>query len=169
MKFKPTKRLAWALAVCFLLLNSGCAIFHPEEFTKKDNYYVKHFHSCGPRAIQHAIIKIEKKLVSCESISKKIQSTGNNSRLILAYVNYEALEISFPCEIKKYFNDKGYKLKEVSLESLNKNDTAIILVRGTNVFREWHWITYPTYSKDYIKRVFSSGTKIINVFKISTD
>ncbi len=169
MKLKPIKWLAWMLAICFILLNPGCAIFHKEEFTRKDGYYTKHFNSCGPKAIQQAILKIEKELVSRESISKEIQSTGNGGRLILASINYKALEITCPCEIKKHLKDKGYKIKEVSFESLSKGDVAIVLIRGSNTFKDWHWITYPNYSKTYIKNYFASKTKIITVFKISAD
>ena len=169
MKYEPTKWSAWVLAICFILLNPGCAVFHKEEFTKRDGHYIKHFNSCGPKAIQQAILKIEKELVSRESISKNIQSTGNVSRLVLASINYEALEITFPCEIKKYLKNKGYKIKEVSFESLKKGDVAIVLIRGGSFFKEWHWITYPTYSKTHIKNYFPSKTKIISVLKISAD
>ena len=168
MKSKPIKWLAWVLAVCFLFLNPGCAIFHPEEFAKEDGYYLKHFYSCGPDAIQDAILKIEKELISCKSISKEIQSTGNISRFILASINHNALEITFPCEIKKYFHNKGYKVTKMNFKSLKDTDIAIVLVKGKKIFEQWHWITYPTYSKKYIQRLFGEGdTSIITVLKIT--
>ena len=96
MKSKPIKWLAWVLAVCFLFLNPGCAIFHPEEFAKEDGYYAKHFYSCGPNAIQDVLLNIERKLVSRKSISKEIQSTGNVSRFILASFIMMLLRLLFP-------------------------------------------------------------------------
>ena len=168
MKSKPIKWLAWMLAICFLSLNPGCAIFHPEEFGKEDGYYTKHFYSCGPNAIQDAILEIERKLVSRKSISKDIQSTGNGGRLLLASINYKALEISFPCEIKKYFKNKGYTITETDFESLKGTDVAIVLVKGKNILKQWHWITYPTFSKEHIKQVFGKGdSSVITVLKIS--
>jgi len=166
MKFKPTKWLAWVLAISFIFLNASCGVFHKEKFKKEDGFYVRHYHSCGPDSIQDAILQIEKKLVSRKSISKDIQSTGNGSRLVLASLNYRALEITFPCELKKYLKKRGYKLEEVSMESLGKDDVAIVLIKGSNPFKQWHWITYPTYSKEYIKNFFSS-TKVVTVIKLT--
>ncbi len=168
MKSKPIKWLAWVLAVCFLFLNPGCAIFHPEKFAKEDGYYTKHFYSCGPSAIQDVLLNIERKLISCESISREIQSTGNASRFILASFNYSALEITFPCEIKKYFNNKGYKVTEIEFESLKSSDVAIILIKGKKFLKQWHWASYPTHSKEYIQNIFGDGTKIVSVLKISS-
>ena len=166
MKPKPTKWLAWVLAICFIFLNSSCGVFHKEKFKKEEGFYIRHYHSCGPDSIQDAIIKLERKLVSRESISKDIQSTGNTSRLLLASFDYRALEITFPCELKKYLNKRGYNIQEVSFDSLKEGDVAIVLVRGSNLLKEWHWITYPTHSKEYIKNFFSS-TKVISVLKIT--
>ena len=166
MKPKPTKWLAWVLAICFIFLNSSCGVFHKEKFKKEEGFYVRHYHSCGPDSIQDAIIQIEKKLVSRESISKDIQSTGNGSRLLLASLNYKALEITFPCELKKYLNKRGYNLEEADFDSLKEGDVAIVLIKGSNPFNEWHWATYPTHSKEYIKNFFSS-TKVVSVLKIT--
>ena len=168
MKSKPIKWLAWVLAVCFLFLNPGCAIFHPEEFAKEDGYYLKHFYSCGPNAIQDVILEIERKLVGRKSISKEIQSTGNASRFILASFNYDALEITFPCEIKKYFNNKGYTVTEIDFESLENTDVAIILIKGKKFLRQWHWAAYPTHSKEYFRNTFGVGTEVVSVLKISS-
>jgi len=166
MKSKPTKWLAWVLAVCFLFLNPGCAIFHPKEFAKEDGYYLKHFYSCGPDAIQDALLNIERKFTSRKSISKEIQATGNTSRFILASINHDALEITFPCEIKKYFNSKGYEVTKIDFESLKDTDVAIILIKGEKFLRQWHWVTYPTYSKKYIQNMFGGSTSIVSVYRI---
>lgn len=166
MKPKPTKWLAWVLSICFIFLNSSCGVFHKEKFKKEDEFYIRHYHSCGPDSIQDAIIKIEKKLVSRESISKDIQSTGNTSRLLLASLNYRALEITFPCELKKYLNKRGYNIQEVSFDSLKEGDVAVVLIKGSNPLKEWHWVTYPTHSKEYIKNFFSS-TRVVSVLKIT--
>ena len=167
MKPKPTKWLAWGLAISFIFLNTSCGLLHKEKFKKEDGLYIRHYYSCGPGSIQDAILKLERKLVSRKSISQDIQSTGNISRLLLASFDYRALEITFPCELKKYLNKKGYNIQEVSFDSLKEGDVAIVLVRGSNLLKEWHWITYPTHSKEYIKNFFSS-TKVISVLKITS-
>ena len=84
------------------------------------------------------MLNIERKLISRKSISKEIQSTGNVSRFILASFNYDALEITFPCEIKKYFNNKGYTVTEIDFESLKDTDVAIILIKGKKLLKQWH-------------------------------
>jgi hypothetical protein len=174
MKPKLMKCLAWVLAICFL--NSGCIAFHPDKLRKKDGYYIKHFESCGPRAIRNALIQVDNRLYvrrpdypSSESISKDIQATGNASRLVLSLAHHDALLITWPCEIKKYFTKKGYKVTETNLSSLSREDTAIILMKGNIFKQEWHWVTYPRYSKESIKSFYGSSTSIIKVFKISID
>ena len=167
MKPEPTKWLAWALAISFIFLNTSCGLLHKEKFKKEDGLYIRHYYSCGPGSIQDAILKLERKLVSRKSISKDIQSTGNTSRLLLASFDYRALEITFPCELKKYLNKRGYNIQEVSFDSLKKGDVAIVLVKGSNLLKEWHWITYPAHSKEYIKNFFSS-TEVISVLKITS-
>ena len=158
--------MAWALSVCFLFLNTSCAILNTEEFRRDGRYYINHFNSCGPKAIQNTIKAIENEFVSRESISKDIQNTGNATRLILASINHEALEITFPCELKNHLTKKGYKIKEVSFDSLGEGDVAIVLIRGSNVFKDWHWISYPTYSKEYIKKFYAS-TEVVKVYLIT--
>ena len=167
MKPKPTKWLAWALAISFIFLNTSCGLLHKEKFKKEDGLYIRHYQSCGPDSIQDAILKLERKLVSRKSISQDIQSTGNISRLLLASFDYRALEITFPCELKKYLNKKGYNIQEVSFDSLKEGDVAIVLIKGPNLLKQWHWITYPTHSKEYIKNFFSS-TEVISVLKITS-
>ena len=119
MKPEPTKWLAWALAISFIFLNTSCGLLHKEKFKKEDGLYIRHYYSCGPGSIQDAILKLERKLVRRESISKDIQSSGNTSRLLLASLDYRALEITFPCELKKYLNK--ILLKTTMMVTMNQN------------------------------------------------
>ena len=167
MRFKPTKWIAWALAIC--LLNIGCAVFHQDKLTKENGYYTRHYHSCGPDAIQDALRHLEERYVPNEEISHKIQDNGNSRRTALTLIHYNALWITWPAELVKYFRDRGYKVTTTTLDSLSPEDTAIVLLKGRMLKGEWHWITYPTYPKEEIKNYyknFGGPTVVMTVYKI---
>ena len=167
MKFKPTKCIAWILAVC--LLNVGCAVFHLEKMEKEDGYYIRHYNSCGPDAIQDALRELENQFVTTKEISKEIQDNGNVQRTALTLIHYNALWITWPAELVKYFRDRGYKVTITALELLSPEDTAIVLIKGRILKQEWHWITFPTNSKETIKnfyKAFGGSTSVMTVYKI---
>ena len=167
MKFKPTKWIAWAMAICFL--NISCAIFHPEKVKKEDGYYIRHYYSCGPDAIQDALSQLENQFISNEEISREIQDNGNARRSALTLIHYNSTWITWPAELVKYFRDRGYKVTTTDLNSLSPEDTAIVLLKGRVLKGEWHWITYPTYSKEHIQNYyqkFGGSTSVMVVYKI---
>ena len=150
----------------FALLNQGCAVFHPEKIKTENGYYKRH---CGPVAIQEALAELEGH-VSRKEISKEIQDNGNGRRLALTLIHYNALWITWPAELKKYFTKRGYEITETNLESLGPEDVAIVLINGSSIKQEWHWITYPTHSINKIKNYYKKNdrkTKIIKVYKIN--
>jgi len=161
------KSLVYLMAVA--LLNHGCAVFHPDKLEREDGYYIRHFNSCGPDAIQDALIELEG-YVTCKEISKKIQDNGNGRRVALTLIHYNALWITWPAELKKYFTDKGYKVTATTLDLLTQNDVAIVLIKGSAIKQQWHWITHPTYSIDKIKNYYESvgeSTAVLSVYKIT--
>ena len=167
MKFKLTKCIAWILAVC--LLNVGCAAFHFDKMEKEDGYYTRHYNSCGPDAIQDALRELENQFVSNKKISREIQDNGNARRTTLTLVHYNALWITWPAELVKYFRDRGYKVTTTTLDSLSPEDTAIVLLKGRMLKQEWHWITFPTNSKKEIRnyyKQFGGETSIMKVYKM---
>ena len=167
MKFKLNKWIAWFLAIC--LLNISCAVFHTDKLKKEDGYYIRHYNSCGPDAIQDALRELEGQYVATKEISKKIQDNGNARRTALTLIHYDALWITWPAELVKYFRDRGYKVTTTTLESLSPEDTAVVLIKGQVLKQEWHWVTFPTYSKETIKnyyKAFGSSTSVIQVYKI---
>lgn len=169
MKFKPTKYIAWTLAVC--LLNVGCAVFHLDKMEKEDGYYIRHYNSCGPDAIQDALRELENEYIATREISRKIQDDGNARRTALTLIHYNALWITWPAELVKYFRDRGYKVTTTTLDSLSPEDTAIVLLKGRILKQEWHWITFPTNSKKQIKNFYKSfdeETTVMRVYKIET-
>jgi hypothetical protein len=152
-----------ALIISVLLLNPGCSVFHLGKLSDT------HQESCGPKAVRDALHEIHKDIrwkkdpFSKKEISQEIQKSGNLSRIFLSTFNYSAFEITWPCEIEKYFNKRNINFKKINkiqdIKDLNK--TVIFLVKGATLRGEWHWITFPTYSLDYIERVFGDRTEIV--------
>ena len=136
------KKLIFIISI--LLLNPGCALFHLDKLEER------HQRSCGPKAIRDALSEIHKGIkwkqypFDRNKISNEIRKTGNLSRIFLGSFNHEAFEITWPNEIEGYLNK-----------------TVIFLVKGHTLSGEWHWITFPTYSLNYIERVFGDRTEIV--------
>ena len=85
----------------------------------------------------------------------------------MATIHHDAFLITFPCELKKYFTKNGYEVTLTSLEALEPSDVAIVLIKGTVAKLQWHWISYPTYSKERIKNFYGSeDTSVFRVYAI---
>lgn len=173
MSIKPTlKVLAWALAISFLFLNSGCGVLQKGTFTKDESgAYIRHYSSCGPQAIQNALYELDFQTNNTRSftktraeISQEIQKNGNLRRFTLALFNRDAMWITWPAELEKYFNTKNYTLSNVDIDSLKKGDVAIVLVKHGTL--KYHWVTYPTETIKKIKNFFGPKTKVIDVYLI---
>lgn len=157
--------LVWITAIS--LLNSGCIAFHPESAKKdKDGYYVKHYWSCGPKAIYKSL-RYFGEYKKRSDISKEIQSSGNITRSSLLLIHHEFVSATFPCEIKQYYYNNNFNVKELnSLDQLKNGDVAIVLVKGSILKgEEFHWLCYPNDKR--IKDFYGENTEIIKVYLIS--
>jgi len=168
---KTSRLLARVLAFGFLFLHSGCGLLNNGTFAKdKSGAYIRHFYSCGPSAVQDALVEYRLKagiiairLESEEEISKEIQKNGNILRFTLAVFDKRAMAITWPSEIKRYFTKRNLTLTKTPFDSLKESDTAIVLIhKGLN----YHWVTYPTYTKKYIQNFFGSSTEIVSTYII---
>ena len=76
------------------------------------------------------------------------------------------MEITFPYEMKRYFQKQGLKVTRVkSLDNLDpKVDTAVVLIRGSTISSAWHWLCFP--KDDDIKDHFGKDTKIYLILLI---
>tara|TARA_Y100000310_G_C20675993_1_gene813055 strand:- start:1150 stop:1695 length:546 start_codon:yes stop_codon:yes gene_type:complete len=175
MKSTLTKRVvkttAWAISVLFLFLNSGCGLLNVGSFQTENGYYIRHYNSCAPKAIRDAMEELENKIISTKSISTEIQDGGNFCRVFFAAtIHHNVLWVTFPSELKKYFTERGYGVIKTNLKSLGPDDVAIILVKGRIMHGEWHWITYPTYSKEAIENFYEQkergSTSVITTYLI---
>ncbi len=157
-----------ALIISILLLNPGCGVFRLDKLNDL------HQGSCGPRAIRDALnhihggIKWKEYPFDVNKISSEIQSTGNLSRIFLGSFSHSALEITWPCEIERYFNKHNINFKKINKiqDFKDTSKTAIFLVKGSTLKGEWHWITFPTYSLGYIEKVFGDRTEIVSGYII---
>ena len=90
--------------------------------------------------------------------------------MALTLIHYDALWITWPTELKKYFTDRGYKITAISIDKLTPNDVAVVLIKGSTLKQQWHWITYPTHSIDRIKNYYKSvggKTAVLSAYKIN--
>lgn len=162
MKFH--KILLWGTVIS--LLNFGCVAFHPESL-KKDSlgYHIRHYDSCGPRALERAFKNLGEEHIDRAEISRKIQDTGNITRYLMMVIHHDTILVTLPYEMKNVCKKYGYKMVETdkSIDELNiKKDVAIILLFGNIIKGESHWASYP-HDKD-IKNWFGSNTSISKIF-----
>ena len=119
------KTLTKIVAVsCLLTLafSSGCGTLHtlfvedPETRSKIfSNEDPRHIRSCGPQALFDALEALGER-ASLTEISIEIQkdiSPEDCLREVLAVFSSEARGITFPNEIKRYLNKRGYKIKKI--------------------------------------------------------
>ena len=155
------------------LFNTGCSLLHPDSLEKEKGYYINHLSSCGPSAVQKAVMDLRKvgiwnkRYITLLEVGRDIQDNGGNtSRLILSLFHHESIQITFPYEVKRYFEKQGLKVTEIdSLDNLDpKVDTAVVLIRDGVITNRWHWLCFP---KDMdIENHFGDDTKIHLIFLI---
>jgi hypothetical protein len=163
-KLKKSLKITFIIFI-ILFLFQGCISFHP-SYSKKDElgFYVKHHYACGPIALGKALRHLGEN-VTDKKISQEIQSNGNLSRKAISLVHYEGVLVTWPSEVRTIIEKYGYKIKTLkSISELKDGDSAIILVKGRSIKREWHWMHYPT---DKNIDDFYPNTKIIKIYKIT--
>ena len=99
-------------------------------------------------------------------MGKELQdSDRTHYRGILSIINHKFCQITCPTELLSYCRKYNFEItKKKTLDQLDKDDVAIILIKGPDDLWGWHWITYPKYSKSYISDFFEGPTKIKAVY-----
>jgi len=172
MPLKPTPFIVRNTILPFILLIlifiCGCGAFKKGTFARDHSgAFTGHYISCGPRAIEHALKEFSHLNVSKYSdieISREIQKSGNILRVVMSVFNEEAMEITWPHELTNFLTSKGFNVEEIQFDDLKAGDIAIVLIKED--FDTYHWITYPTSSKQKIKNYFPKKTKIIKTLLI---
>ena len=161
MKFRfPIPLLVLSLS----LLNWSCALFHPNEVkTDEDGYYVRHYWSCGPKALDKAFKEFNINL-GRNNISREIQDSGNISRFLLSFAHYDTVQISFPSEIYQVIKKYGFEVVKLNkLEELDSEvDVALVLVAKNYLKGQAHWLCFP--ADNNIKNFFGKNTRVIKIF-----
>jgi len=160
------KKLAWFVAwLIFLSPLLGCSFVTGLE-KNSEGYYSQHYYSCGPKALEKAFIEFHKRkgMAHCarrDLISKQIQDSGMIGKEILSIFNNEAIQITWPHEMRMMAKKYGFKTS--SIKSINELDpkkhVALVLVH-TNL-TDYHWLVFPI---DNPEHYYGEGTKIHKIY-----
>ena len=148
----------------------GCGIINPHR-KNSEGYYKAHYHACGPIALEKAInaayanrgVKFAKNPAPRRKISQEIQDKGMIRKELLAFFDRDAIQITWPEEIKKIANQYGFDLVAVKdLDSLDpQKDIAIVLIHGKYFSNQYHWVVYPI---DNVKHFYGKKTVIDAIY-----
>ena len=151
-----------------LIFTQGCILLNPKYASKdEEGYYTYHYVSCGPKALKKALKALGKD-IDTDSVSRRIQSTGNIKRNIISFIHYDALQITWPSEIKQIAKEHGYNLKQLNnLSELKSGDVSIVLILGNLSEMDFHWMSTPSDPLEIIKNYFGKNTKILKIYKFT--
>ena len=152
------------LLTLVLLVGSGCGVLQSFNENPIDRYFYKinkdprHVESCGPKALYKALRELGHDMAIRE-ISYTIQRGGDITRSILALFDQEARSITWPSEIIKFLEKRGYTISTVKdIEALTlAGNVALVLVRN-GLSLDYHWMCSP--SDGNIKAYFGGKTEI---------
>ena len=168
MSIKPTlRKYVLPFILLLLILFCGCGALKQGTFvTDHSGAFKGHYISCGPKAIGNALKEFSHLNLTYSDIeiSREIQKSGNLMRVIMSVFNQEAMEITWPHELVNFLTSKGFTVEQTEFDKLKAGDVAIVLIKKD--FHTYHWVTYPTKSKDTIKNFFSTSTTIVKTLLI---
>lgn len=158
------------LLIPLLLLNSCGLLYYKNESTehyemRKQGYELCHLKSCGPQAVNEALkcLNIDKSQIE---IGKEMQDTDiYHYRSILSIVHHDFCKITCPPDLIRYCKRIGLSVQVAKdISEVKPGDVAIILIRGKDRLREWHYACYPRWSIDTIMSFFKQDTVFISAY-----
>ena len=168
MSIKPTlKKYVLPFILLALILFCGCGAIKKGTFATDDSgAFKRHYISCGPNAIENALKEFSHLNLTYSDIeiSREIQKSGHIIRVLMSIFDGEAMEITWPHELVNFLTSKGFAVEEIEFNDLKAGDVAIVLIKKD--FHTYHWITYPSSSKETIKNFFYPTNKIIKTLLI---
>ena len=168
MSIKPTlRKYVLPFILLLLILFCGCGALKQGTFvTDHSGAFKGHYISCGPKAIGNALKEFSHLNLTYSDIeiSREIQKSGNIIRVLKSNFDGEAMEITWPHELDNFLTSKGFAVEEIEFNDLKAGDVAIVLIKKD--FHTYHWITYPSSSKETIKNFFYPTNKIIKTLLI---
>lgn len=148
----------------------GCGLTNPHR-KNSEGYYNAHYYACGPIALEKAInaayanrgVRFAKNPAPRRRISQEIQDGGMLRKELLSFFDRDAIQITWPAEIKKIVNQHGFEIVNVDdIDSLDpKKDIAIVLIHGEYFSNQYHWVVYPL---DNIKNFYGEKTVIDMIY-----
>ena len=160
------KKLAWFIALLILLSPMlGCSFLTGIK-KNSEGYYNQHYYACGPKALERAFIEFHRRegLAYCakrDLISKQIQDSGMIGKEILSIFNNEAIQITWPHEMRMIAKKHGFKttsIKDIS-ELDPKKHVALVLVYTK--FTNYHWLVFPI---DNPEHYYGEDTKVHKIY-----
>jgi len=135
------------------------------EKIRKEGYDLCHLQSCGPDSLSDALKQFNINKTPFQ-IGKEIQDNDfTRYRCILGILHEGFYSITCPSDLKKYIRKQGFSITETKdISGVSPQDTAIFLLKGTDNLRDWHWITYPTSTKEHILNFFNKDTKVKTIY-----
>lgn len=158
------KKLCWGFAAILAFgPMAGCALFDRHK-KNDDGYYPAHYYACGPIALEKAINEAYarrqvKNSTDRKKLSQQIQDGGMLRREALSFFDKDAIQITWPAEIKRIAKQYGFEVVPIkNLRDLNpEKDVAIVLIHGKYFSDQYHWVVYPL---DNIKNFYGEKTVI---------
>ncbi|MAF24463.1 hypothetical protein CL634_02655 [bacterium] len=165
MKRKGKTVLTVGFLLLILIITNGCGCFYylkespAHKAMRMQGYELCHLESCGPQALSDAFKEFDMDEAPFD-IGKEIQDLDRiYYRNLLSLAHHDFTRITCPPELLKYIKHRGFKVKTVtSINDINEGDVALVLLRGHSDIRDWHYIVYPTYSKEEIMGYFGDST-----------
>ena len=147
MIWDAKKNIIYSISLLFAvgpLLCAGCGILNPPKI--ENGYFIDHYRSCGPAAVDKALSQYITTLRTRKQISQDIQDNGNFYRHLASIVHKQGAQITCPSEIVEICKQYGFSVTTVDqLDTLDpETDVALVLVRKS--LGEWHWLCFPVDS-----------------------
>ena len=160
------KKLAWITAL-FIIITPflGCSFLTGIK-KNSEGYYGEHYYACGPRALEKAFLEYHRKegiayCVRSDQISKQIQDSGMIGKEILSLFNKEAIQITWPHEIRMVIEKHGLEAAPIkSLKELDPEKHVALVLVSTNL-TNYHWVVLPV---DNPAHYYGEGTKIHKIY-----
>ena len=164
-----------SMCLCYIGLNcTGCGLLYYLNETSRHKEYRKigyelcHLQSCGPEALYDAFNKLGIHKESQNYIGMELQDRAKvDYRCILGLAHHRFTLITCPPELRRYCKENNVKITYLDkYEDLQDGDVAIILLKDTSDFRNWHWICWPT-RESRVLNFFNENTVIVSIYKLS--
>ena len=166
---KISLRLAAIITLSVIGAGCGPIYYLSEPYIHKEarlnGYELCHLQSCGPKALSEAFRYFGIKRTPLQ-MGRELQDDDHyHYRSILSLVSHKFNQITCPTELLQMCKKYNFKItKKKTLNELNEDDVAIVLVKGRDDLWEWHWITYPKHSKTEINKYFEEETRIKSIY-----